>query len=242
MSKKQDKLLQQFDKYNKTQFNKIYRLWEQKYNRSQTLEEFLTYLTQNNIFDIEEYSIKINDIIDVDLNKLSFNRKAQEELTKATIHNKTFDLVKNVNDDFKEHLRTQATEAYSKGVSPQEFSEMIKAPPLIKGINGAKRSMSAEARNRMIARTESKRALNVSNYLINKERGATHWYAIGFTDENTCTDCIEVYGTPGDYVYYSIDDTVNLPPLHPNCRHTAVFITEDMLPDGAKVNESVLKN
>lgn len=242
MSKKQDKLLQQFDKFNKAQFNKIYRLWEQKYSRSQSLEEFMVHLAQNEIFDVEEYSIKINDIIDVDLNQLSFNRKAQEDLTRETIHNKTFDLVKNVNDDFKEHLRTQATEAYSNGVSPQEFGKMIKAPPLIKDVDGAKRSISAEARNRMIARTESKRALNVSNYLINKERGATHWYAIGFTDEKTCTDCIEVYGTPGDYVYYSIDDTVNLPPLHPNCRHTAVFITEDMLPDGAKVNGSVLKN
>lgn len=224
MSKKQDKLLKQYEQWNAQQFKKIYLLWEQKFNRSSTLEEFLAYLAENDIIDVEEYSLKINDIIDVDLNKLSFNRKAQADLTKATIHNNTFDLVKNVNDDFKEHLRTQAVEAFDKGVSPQEFGRMIQAPPLIEGVDGAKRSVSAEARNRMIARTEAKRALNVSNYLINKERGATHWYAIGFTDEHTCTRCKEVYGTPGDYKYYSIDDTENLPPLHPNCRHTAVFV------------------
>lgn len=224
MSKKQDKLLKQYEQWNAQQFKKIYLLWEQKFNRSSTLEEFLAYLAENDIIDVEEYSLKINDIIDVDLNKLSFNRKAQADLTKATIHNNTFDLVRNVNDDFKEHLRTQAVEAFDKGVSPQEFGRMIQAPPLIEGVDGAKRSVSAEARNRMIARTEAKRALNVSNYLINKERGATHWYAIGFTDEHTCTRCKEVYGTPGDYKYYSIDDTEYLPPLHPNCRHTAVFV------------------
>ena len=224
MSKQQDRLLDQYDRWNKEQFKRIYLLWEQKYSRSKSLEEFLAYLAENDIFDVEEYSAKINAIIDVDLLQLSFNRKAQEDLTKNIIHNNTFDLVKNVNDDFKEHLRTQAAEAFENGVSPQEFGEMIQAPPLIKGKDGAKRSMSAEARNRMIARTEAKRALNVSNYLINKERGATHWYAIGFTDDVTCTKCIETYGTPGDYKYYSIDDTSNLPPLHPNCRHTAVFI------------------
>ena len=223
MSKKQDKLLKQYDQWNSQQFKRIYRLWEQKFNRSSTLEEFLAYLAENDIIDVEEYSLKINDIIDVDLNQLSFNRKAQADLTKATIHNNTMDLVKGVNDDFKEHLRVQAVEAFEKGVSPQEFGKMIQAPPLIEGVDGAKRSLSAEARNRMIARTEAKRALNVSNYLINKDRGAEYWYAIGFTDERTCEECIEVYGVPGDYVYYSIDDTVYLPPLHPNCRHTAVF-------------------
>lgn len=224
MSKKQDKLLKQYEQWNATQFKKIYRLWEQKFSRSQSLEEFLTYLTVNEVFDVEEYSAKINNIIDVDLNTLSFNRKAQEDLTRATIHNNTMKLVQGVNDDFKKHLRTQAAEAFSKGVSPQEFGKMIKAPPLIKGVNGAKRSVSAEVRNRMIARTEAKRALNASNLIINKERGATHWYAIGFTDEHTCEECIETYGTPGDYVYYPIDDPANLPPLHPNCRHTAVFV------------------
>ena len=224
MSKKQDKLLKQFDQWNKEQFKRIYRLWEQKYSRSSSLQEFLAYLAENDIMDVEEYSLKINNIIDVDLNQLSFNRKAQADLTKATIHNNTFDLVWNVNDDFKEHLRTQAVEAFEKGVSPQEFGKMIQAPPLIKGVDGAKRSMSAEARNRMIARTEAKRALNISNYLINKERGATHWYAIGYTDDRTCSRCIETYGTPGKYKYYSIDDISNLPPLHPNCRHTAVYI------------------
>ena len=224
MSKKQDRLLKQFDLWNEQQFKRIYRLWEQKFNRSSTLEEFLAYLAEKNILDVEEYSLKINNIIDVDLNKLSFNRKAQADLTKATIHNNTFDLVQHVNDDFKEHLRVQAVEAFDKGVSPQEFGRMIQAPPLIEGVNRAKRSMSAEARNRMIARTEAKRALNVSNYLINKERGATHWYAIGFDDNKQCTKCKEVYGTAKTgYVYYEIDDIKNLPPLHPNCRHTAVF-------------------
>ena len=234
MSKQQDRLLKQYDQWNKEQFKRIYRLWEQKYNRSQTLEEFMAYLTANDIIDVEEYSVKIQDIIDVDLNQLSFNRKAQEDLTRATIEKATFDLVQGVNDDFKEHLRVQATKAFSDGVSPQEFGRMIQAPPLIKGVNGAKRSVGFEARNRMIARTEAKRALNVSNYLINKERGAEYWYAIGFDDEKTCTECKEVYGTPEDgYVYYEIDDTANLPPLHPNCRHTAVFTRH--LPDDARL-------
>ena len=224
MSRQQDKLLKQYDLWNRQQFKRTYRLWEQKFNRSQSLEEFLAYLAANDVFDVNEYSLKINTIIDVDLNKLSFNRKAQSDLVKATIHNNTFDLVQNVNNDFKEHLRAQAVEAFDKGVSPQEFGKMIQAPPLIEGVDGAKRSISAEARNRMIARTEAKRALNISSYIINKDRGATHWYAIGFTDERTCQECIDVYGEPDDYVYYEIDDTEYLPPLHPNCRHTAVYV------------------
>jgi len=243
MSKKQNKLLKQYEQWNAQQFNKIYRLWEQKFSRSQTLEEFLTYLTVNEVMDVEEYSAKINNIIDVDLNQLSFNRKAQEDLTRATIHNNTMKLVQSVNDDFKEHLRTQAAEAFSKGVSPQEFGKMIKAPPLIKGVNGAKRSVTAEVRNRMIARTEAKRALNASNLIINKERGATHWYAIGFTDEHTCEECIETYGTPEDYVMYPIEDTNNLPPLHPNSllKGTLVFTTQGFKPvEELTINDKVL--
>lgn len=193
----------------------------------------MAYLTANDVIDVNEYSVKIQDIIDVDLNQLSFNRQAQEDLTRATIQKNTMDLVQGVNDDFKEHLRVQASKAFSEGLSPQEFGRMIQAPPLIKGINGAKRSVGFEARNRMIARTEAKRALNVSNYLINKERGAEYWYAIGFKDDKTCEECIEAYGTPGDYVYYEIDDTANLPPLHPNCRHTAVFTKN--LPEDARL-------
>jgi hypothetical protein len=232
MSKQQDRLLRQFDQWNKDQFKRIYRLWEQKFNRSQTLEEFLAYLQANDVIDVDEYSLKINNIIAIDLNQLSFNRQAQEDLTRATIRQNTMDLVKGVNDDFKEHLRQQAVKAYSEGVSPQEFGKMIQAPPLIEGINGAKRSVGFEARNRMIARTEAKRALNVSNYLINKDRGAEYWYAVGFNDEHRCAECDEAYGNPIDgYVYYEIDDTDNLPPLHPNCRCSAIFTRR--LPDDA---------
>lgn len=227
MSKQQDQLLKQYDAWNKEQFKALYRKWEQIYSRSTSFEEYVAYLYANDLLDVEEYSAKINNIINVDLNQLSFNRKAQEELTKQVISQQCYDLVQNVNDDFREHLRTEAQRAFSEGVSPQEFGKMIQAPPLIKGVNGAKRSIGFEARNRMIARTESKRALNTSNYLINKERGATHWYAVGFDDENRCMGCIETYGTSDDPVYYPIDDASNLPPLHPNCRCSAVFVKRD---------------
>ena len=93
----------------------------------------------------------------------------------------------------------------------------------------------------MITRTETARTQNVANYVINKERGATHWYALGFEDEKTCAECIKKFGTISDPVYYEIEDTKFLPPIHPNCRHTAIFTIRNKTSDNNKVNEEVIE-
>jgi hypothetical protein len=224
---KNNKLAKNGVRYTDALFNKIEKQCMDIYKQCGSYQEFIqqsTLYTSENPLILAGYDVYMKDLVKKAISNVSFSRQAQKTLTEIAITNSVGDLVKTNGEDLKQDIRAKTLKAYQQGINPQEYYKTLSAPPLIKGIDDAKRTLGSRDRCRMIARTETKRALNVSNYIIGKDRGATHWYALGFTDDKTCEECIDTYGTPEDgYVYYSIDNTENLPPLHPNCRHTAVF-------------------
>ena len=90
---------------------------------------------------------------------------------------------------------------------------------------GEKIDSLSRSRCQAIARTETCRAANIANYLNAKEMGAKSYSVI--CNDGCCEYCQDEYGTDemggvGETVY-DIEDTDNLPPLHPNCRCTPVW-------------------
>ena len=229
-TKKTDRLVKGGIRYTDQLFNKIEKQLMELYKQCGSYEEFLEKahgFVADNPLTLQGYDAYMTDLVKKAISDVRFSRPAQKVLTETVISNSVGELVKSNGEDLRDHIRETTKRAYKDGTPPQKYYKDLQAPPLVKGKDGAKRNLSSRARCKMIARTETKRALNTSNYIIGKERGATHWYALGFTDEHTCKNCISVYGTPSDPKYYSIDDVEYLPPLHPNCRHTAVYVKRD---------------
>ena len=155
-------------------------------------------------------------LILAETNNHKFSRPSQRELTRVTIENYVGNLIANVGEDIKQTVRDIVTEEYNnpEGSNPQKMAKRISEE--VEGIKNK--------RARTIARTEIARTSTVSDYIIAKERGATH-YTVNCRSTR-CTECKKKYcnnsRTGGD-VEYSIEDTSNLPPLHPNCRCSANF-------------------
>lgn len=227
---KTNKLVISAIKYTDALFKKIEKHCTDMYKKANSYEEFLNLTpdyTIRNPLIVEGFSDMTNEVLLKSISDISFSKPAQKALIREIIENNVAELVTNAGDDLKEHIKEVTLDAYDNNIAPQDYWKNLQAPPLVKGKNGAKRTVSVKQRCKMISRTETARTQNIANYIVGKERSATHWYALGFTDEKTCAECIEKYGTPTDPVYYEIEDTTYLPPLHPNCRHAAVFIQKE---------------
>jgi hypothetical protein len=154
------------------------------------------------------------DLILAETNNHKFSRPAQKELTRITIENYVGDLIKNVGEDIKQSVRDIVKDGYNKGLSQYEIAENISKE--IESIG--------KTRARVIARTEIARTATVSDYIIAKERGATHY--VVECRSTRCDLCKELYcktSPIGGDVEFTIDDVDHLPPYHPNCRCHAIF-------------------
>lgn len=234
----QDKLIKQGIKYTDALFAEIDKRLRQGILNSDTLEEFLEktkeYTTSNPLV-ASGYDSKMINIILAETNNHKFSRPAQKELTRVTIEQSVGQLITNVGEDIKQSVRDIVKEGYNEGLSQQEIADNISSK--IKTISNT--------RAKVIARTEIARAATVSEYIINKERGATHFYV---ECRNTaCPICKEAWhegwtlenddnfrpsdtsaggkGWVGDK-RYGMDDTKMLPPLHPNCRCVPYFVND----------------
>ena len=220
-----------------------------------TYEEFVERTqdyTTKNILVNSGYSAEMSALITKIMNNHRFARASQRALIEETINNNVGQLIQNVGEDIKETIRTVVKQGYDEGLHPRDIAKNITSE--IDKINNT--------RARTIARTEVKRTDTISNYVRNKERGAT-----GFNVQcrpDCCPYCAETYDseltadqqqdvldyidelnaynegksadekiddpllhgkgeTLGGDVQFSMDDTDMLPPLHPNCRCTAMF-------------------
>ena len=135
---------------------------------------------------------------------VTFDDKVQQFMMKEAIDKTVGTLITNVNEDAQSRVREIIKSSFETRTPVREVEKQI--------MDGLK---IYKSRAYMINRTESMRAHNVSDYLVNKERGAMSWSAMGFDDDKTCEDCLEIYGTTDDPIYYSIDDIENLPPSPP---------------------------
>ena len=213
----QDKLIKTGIQYTDALFEEIIRRLQNGVRQSDTLEEFLEktkeYTTANPVVTTG-YDSTMLQLILSETNNHKFSRPSQRELTRITIENY-------VGEDVKQTVRDIATEEYNnpEGSNPQKLAKRISEE-----VTGIKKK-----RARAIARTEIKRTATISDYIINKERGA-----IGFTvrcRSTRCPKCQEVYckdQSPGSKslggdVFYSMDQVDKLPPLHVNCRCSAEY-------------------
>lgn len=214
-----DKLIKTGIQYTDALFEEIIRRLENGVRQSDTLEEFLEKTkeyTSANPMVTTGYDSTMLQLILSETNNHKFSRPSQRELTRITIENYVGELIRDVGEDVKQTVRDIAIEEYNNpdGSNPQK---------LAKRISQAVTSIKNK-RARTIARTETARTSTISDYIISKERGATHFTVS--CRSTRCPKCQEEYcntsPTGGD-VEFTIDQTDKLPPLHPNCRCVADF-------------------
>lgn len=214
-----DKLIKQGIRYTDALFEELIRRLQKGVLDNDTLESFLEHTreyTTNNPLQSTGYTETMLALILAETNNHKFSRPSQRELTRVTIENYVGTLIANVGEDIKQTVRDIVTEEYNnpEGSNPQKMAKRISEEV----------SSIKNKRARTIARTEIARTSTVSDYIIAKERGATH-YTVNCRSTR-CTECKKKYcknsKTGGD-VEYPIEDTSNLPPLHPNCRCSANF-------------------
>ena len=209
----QNKLIRQGIRYTDALFKELDNRLRQGVREADTLEEFLDQTreyTTNNPLVTTGYNATMTRLILAETHNHKFTRPAQKELTRLTIENYVGDLITNVGEDIKVGVRDIVTEGYNKGLSQEEIADNISRQ--IETIQNT--------RARTIARTEIARTATVSDYIINKERGATH-FTVNSRD-SCCEMCEEEYDFGN--IEFDIDEDIDkLPPLHPNCRCYANF-------------------
>lgn len=212
----QDKLIKQGILLTDTTFDEIIKRLQNGVKTSDTLESFLTkhkeVIVDNPLVAIG-YKDKLTEIILQETNNHKFSRPAQKELTRLTIENRVGDLITNVGDDIKQDVRDIVSDGYNNNLSQDEIARNISDSI----------SKIKNTRARVIARTEIARTATASDYVINRERGATHFKVD--CRESCCPVCAERYNWGKEE--FSIDDVGMLPPLHPNCRCYAMFFIKD---------------
>lgn len=225
----QNKLIKQGIYLTDSLFDEIIKRLGNGVKSSDTLESFLDKTknyTMNNPLVVSGYKDKLIDIILKETNNHKFSRPAQKELTRLTIENRVGDLIVDVGEDIKNNVRDIVKHDYNNNLSQNEIADNIS-----KKITNIKNT-----RARTIARTEIARTATASDYIINKERGATH-FTVNCRD--TCCDICKKHYNFGKKEY-TIDEIDMLPPLHPNCRcYTTFYIKKDYSDIG---NTDTLKN
>ena len=216
-----EKLIKQGIRYTDALFKELENRLRQGVISSDTLEAFLEKTkeyTTNNPLSSTGYDATLLKIILAETNNHKFSRPAQKELVRVTIENQVGELITNVGEDIKADVRDIVKEGYNNNLSQDEIADNIS-----NRINVIKNT-----RARTIARTEIARAATVSDYIINKERGAN--YFVVDCRSTRCPVCKEAYcknSEIGGDVEYDIEDVEMLPPKHPNCRCSANFFIKE---------------
>lgn len=140
-------------------------------------------------------------------------RGGTQELVKGVISENTMHYVTRMGEDMKTQLRKIAVESYNQKLAPREIAKKMSQE--IEGLS-KKRAMT-------IARTETMRASNLSNYANAKLNMGAKSYRVR-SDPKCCPDCEDIY-KHGEQ-WFDINDLDNFPPLHPNCRCVAAYSTK----------------
>ena len=166
----------------------------------------------------------VKQIVDTANMNFGNTRGVNASLTKGILNEVCYTYVSNVGKDVQTELQRIAVESYNAKNTPRETAELI----------GQKMDDFSKGRCQVIARTETMRASNLSNHVQAREDGAKSYTV--HCNEGACEHCIEEYGENEDTIY-DIDDTVNLPPFHPNCRCTPRYSTKTPEERGVDVED-----
>lgn len=120
-----------------------------------------------------------------------------------------YNLIKSVNRDTIQNIRTLLTRAEAEGLHPFQTARLLRDSGL-EGING----LSPLQRARMIARTESRRASTAGTIQAYTNYGIKEGIIITAGDENVCEDCLDLEANNP----YPLTELSSLVPVHPQCR------------------------
>lgn len=208
----QSKLIRNGIRYTRAVFKEINKRLQEGVKDSDTMEAFLektTPYTTSNPLVTTGYDTTLTNLITHEINNHQFTRPQQKELTRITIEETVGHLIRNVGEDIKQDVRDIVKQGYNNNLSQKEIAENI-----------SQRITTIEnTRANTIARTEIARTATISDYIVNKERGATNFKV-------NCRDtCCEICEEDYDFgeIEFDIEDTDMLPPRHPNCRCYAIF-------------------
>lgn len=237
----QDKLIKAGIKYTDKLFDEIGKRLEKGVKASDSLEAFLdkyhkAFPEKGNPLISLGYDKTMIDLILSETNNHRFSRPAQKELVRVTVEEKVGELIVDVGEDIKDSVRDIVRDGYNRNLSQDEIA--LNISNRVSAIKGK--------RARAIARTEIARTATVSDYVINRERGANGWYVeCRNTACPVCKDRWHKSWTPenddsftpsdtsaggkgwiGDRIF-SMNDTGRLPPVHPNCRCVVYYTSEE---------------
>ena len=237
----QQKLIKTGIKYTDKLFDEISKRLEKGVKASDSLEAFLdkyhkAFPEKGNPLISLGYDKTMMDLILSETNNHRFSRPAQKELVRVTVEEKVGEMIVDVGEDIKDSVRDIVRDGYNRNLSQDEIA--LNISNRVSAIKGK--------RARAIARTEIARTATVSDYVINRERGANGWYVeCRNTACPVCKDRWHKSWTPenddsftpsdtsaggkgwiGDRIF-SMNDTGRLPPVHPNCRCVVYYTHEE---------------
>lgn len=121
-----------------------------------------------------------------------------------------FELISNVNDDLKNHIREEIFVGIAAGEGMPEVAKRI-LDATNHSLTG--KTLSARQRAMMIARTESARAMTQGRLQSYANYGVHEVKILTAGDDNVCAICREA-----ETKIYLIEDAGDLVPFHPLCR------------------------
>ena len=245
-----DRLIKRGVKYSDKLFDELAKRLIQIYESCDSYDEW--YIKSSAFFDeqgLTPFKEQMNNAIALQVNKHSWTRKKTQELTRMVIQQRVGENIKQTEADIQERVNTIVQEAYKPGYHEVDGKMVPNAPSkqeIAKQIESEVATVN-NTRAKAIVRTELQRTAVISDYVINKERGATGWYVECRPDAcEYCKECwiedwspendtapkeVEIENTQGEMevrawegdMVYDINDTAMLPPVHPNCRCTVFY-------------------
>ncbi len=253
LTRKQTKYINQLLNYLNTYDKKLAKRINKDVLNSKNFQEFLENTkdyTTGNIFVTDGVAAKVADTV---IKANNWNQLKQRELVQLTIREACYNLVTDAGTSLQSDLREMAQKAYDLGLGRKEIARALterdlEALYIVRGentftesewqalpaeerakytFNSQIRVMSPQTRVEVIARTETKRAETIVNYIRAQERGKTKFKVICRSD--CCPYCAEVYQGLTDYEPTKTKETIlnegveydmggdidKLPPYHP---------------------------
>ena len=223
---KDDKLIRNGIRYTDRLFQTILKRIEPHVYDSETYEEFLEktapYTIENPMLTLGAVEHATDSVL-LSIADKKFSYEANRKLTEQAIQDTTSQLVTNVGEDVKQTIRDTMQAGFKENKLRQDIMKDLTQN--VEAINNK--------RAKVIYRTEIKRAQTISNYISAKERGANSFYC---NCNDPCPICDEQYDN-GEVIFDMDKDISELPPVHPNCRCSAVFIKSEDNDEGVDVDE-----
>ena len=208
--------------------------------------------TTNNILINSGYAAEMSSIVTQAINNHKFARASQRRLLEQTIDNNVGMLITNVGEDIKESVRTIVKQGYDEGLHPTAIAKNInKRIDVINNTRARTIARTEVKRTDTVANYVRHKEQGATGFTVQCRPDCCELCAESYDSERTAEqqkerlEYIEELreynsGKPADEkiddpllrgkgdaiggdVMFSMDDTDMLPPLHPNCRCTAMF-------------------